>query len=176
MKSTLRLTNGEWQWDPPLQETQEEKDRRWRELVESRGRYLTLHTNTTFLSAFAPSGGQFEGCPDIGDHYQDVARDAGVDITGKVYLTGLAEFPGDPRAWVSDRDEALRVAEERGWGAEGAGCKVAPRLDGPPPQTDIADDIVDERVVNALVDHPEPERVDVGELRHEIRESLLPKV
>jgi hypothetical protein len=49
-----------------------------------------------------------------------MAERNGVDINGKVYVSGLANYLGDPRAWVSGRDDVRRVLEERGWSSQGA--------------------------------------------------------
>jgi|SRR6185436_2080230 len=40
-------------------------------------------------------------------------RAKGGSTTGKVYIGGLAEYPGDPRAWVSGKDDVKRVCRER---------------------------------------------------------------
>lgn len=133
-----------------------------------------LRTNTNFLSGFGANGKQFEDAQGLGDYYQGIALEAGVNPKGKVYLSGLARFPGDPEAWVSDRDEATRKAEMRGWGAEGDGVKVKPRLDYETPRVGVADEILDERVEMALADHPEPQKVNRGELRHEIYQKIKP--
>lgn len=47
------------------------------------------------------------------------AKAAGVSISGKVYKTSLARYPGDPRAWVSDLSDVKRVVEERNIDCEG---------------------------------------------------------
>ena len=43
------------------------------------------------------------------------AKAAGIDISGKYYCSGLADKRGwtDPEAWVSGRDDVLRVAKKR---------------------------------------------------------------
>src|SRR6516225_9010901 len=64
-------------------------------------------------------GEQFEGQDVIGDLYAQNLRDLGGSPKGKRYLHGLAEFPGDPRAWVSGLGEAKAYAESRGWGIRG---------------------------------------------------------
>ncbi len=72
------------------------------------------------------NGGQFADDPHVGDFYKSVAAKAGVSTTGKTYLGGLAEYPGDPEAWVDSRGDVKRVCEKRGWGCEGA---VTTKLD-----------------------------------------------
>jgi hypothetical protein len=79
-------------------------------------------TDSTFLSGFGANGAQFQGGPmaeEQGNHYKRVAEAGGQNVTGKVYLASLAKYPGDPRAWISDRGDVRRVVEERGWTCEG---------------------------------------------------------
>jgi hypothetical protein len=52
--------------------------------------------------------------------YRRDAEAAGVSTTGKKYISGLADRPGDPRAWVSGLDDVRSVLAERGWGCTGA--------------------------------------------------------
>lgn len=80
-----------------------------------------LNTDVEFLKGHA-NGNQFEGGPlanKMGDFYRSVAESEGQSTKGKVYLSGLAAYAGDPRAWVSDRHEAQKVLEERGWHSDG---------------------------------------------------------
>lgn len=97
-------------------------------------------TDREFLHGHC-NGNQFEGSQSMGDYYQSYAKKAGVSTKGKIYLSSLAHFPGDPKAWVSDRAHAAKVIDDNGWGAEGAISrkvkKVAERFN-----KDVADDIV----------------------------------
>lgn len=80
-----------------------------------------LMTDDVFLEGrHAAQAEQFNRNPEIADAYKGEADAAGVDITGKVYLSGLAAYPGDPKAWVSGRGDVQRVCEERGWSCKGA--------------------------------------------------------
>jgi hypothetical protein len=65
------------------------------------------------------NGRQFERTPWLGDQYKSVADRAGVSTTGKWYCSGLAAYPGDPRAWVSGRSDVLSIARERNLNVEG---------------------------------------------------------
>jgi len=89
------------------------------------------NTDREFLEGHC-CGNQFDypGGHEIGDALRQQAQAAGVNTTGKVYLGGLAAFPGDPKAWISDRYDVKRVLIERGWGSQGA-VNVAPRIPVP---------------------------------------------
>src|SRR5215831_11419922 len=54
------------------------------------------------------------------DYRYRAAAALGVDTNGKHYLSGLARYPNDPEAWVSDLSDVARVVRGRGWNCEGA--------------------------------------------------------
>ncbi len=99
------------------------------------------NTDREFLEGQGGCYDQFDGNELIGDFHRYQAKQHGVDTTGKVYLSGLAAYPGDPRAWVAGRGDAQRVLEERGWGCEGS---VKTKADVKPPTAKykVADDLV----------------------------------
>lgn len=80
-----------------------------------------IETDSTFMagSLNEPFGSQ-------GDHpltvarYKAEAKRAKISTEGKKYLSGLARFPGDPKAWVTGRGDVRRVCEERGWECTGS--------------------------------------------------------
>jgi hypothetical protein len=87
------------------------------------------------------NGNQFAENPvqsKIGDYYRRLAEESGQSTTGKVYRSGLAQFPGDPRAWVSTRGEAEQYVRETGRSCHGLVNVEAPMLDFPddPPGVD----------------------------------------
>jgi hypothetical protein len=98
-------------------------------------------TDREFLEG-RENGRQFEKTPGLGDYYAGVARARGVDPKGKVYLSGLAAYPGDPRAWVSGRGDAQRVCEDRGWSCRGSVNVKGRRAPPPEGKYRVADDIV----------------------------------
>lgn len=105
-------------------------------------------TDREFLHGYC-NGNQFERNRPMGDYYASVAKQHKVDITGKVYMSGLAAFPGDPKAWVSSRADAAKVLDERGWGSDGAVSRPV-RNKADKNRKDIADDIVRENVEKQL--------------------------
>ncbi len=122
----------------------------------------TLKTDTTFLAiADNCNGKQFEKDPKAGDYYRRMAERAGVSTTGKIYMPGLAAFPGDPRAWVSDRGDVRRICEVNGWGCDGAVKVKAQQFEHKP--VAIAEDIVQEEVKKVLEQDPDAKVEDVRE-------------
>lgn len=131
------------------------------------------NTDREFLSGLA--GHQFEKTPHLGDEYAREAIAQGVDIKGAVYLSGLASYPGDPRAWIRGRGDVQRLVEERGWNCEGAvNVKAPPPLEPPTPGPRVAEDIVQREMAEVLAQVPEPERVDLEDLREQVIETRAP--
>ena len=153
------------------QHTQGRDQKRFQEMV-SANRPPHAITDAGFMRGTA-NGSQFENSPHIGNALREVANEYGVDVKGKKYLGQLARFPGDPRAWVDSRAEAQRVAEENGWGFESGLTKVAARgLDKEPePGPGLAEDIVNDTVAEILQDVPDPQHVDVADLKEQVKEK-----
>lgn len=144
---------------------------RLEEILETR-QAPCARTDATFLRGHC-NGSQFEHVPHIGDMYRRIAERAGVDPKGKVYKAGLADFPGDPRAWVDGRGDVLRVAEEKGLHCRGA-VNYTPEPT-PPKEVPLAPDIVDGIVQDRLAAMgPDAAKADVNELRHEVVEAHKP--
>jgi len=80
----------------------------------------SLETDTTFSRGFGhdPFGGHVN--PLAKKRYLAEAKRARINTSGKRYMSGLAAYPGDPKAWVSSKSDVRKVCEERGWGCEGA--------------------------------------------------------
>jgi len=81
------------------------------------------NTDREFLEGHDGNGNQFAKGPlaeEEGNRLRKVAEAGGQNVKGKVYLGGLARFPGDPEAWVSDRGDVKRVIEKRGWKCQGS--------------------------------------------------------
>jgi hypothetical protein len=80
------------------------------------------NTDATFLHGHC-NGSQFAAGPlagELGDRLKATAEAGGQNVKGKVYLGGLARFPGDPQAWVDGKGDVKRVCEERGWKCTGS--------------------------------------------------------
>lgn len=107
------------------------------------------------------NGKQFERQPAIGDLYRRQAEAAGVSTTGKVYLSALAEYPGDPHAWVSGRGDVRRRCLEKGWGCEGAVTLKGREYEHQP--VALAEDIVQREVEKRLEADPDQRVEDVRE-------------
>lgn len=90
--------------------------------------------------------GKVEGAVDgslIGDHYLAQARQAGVNVAGKQYMSQLARYPGDPEAWVGERADIVRVAKKRNLAVDGI-VKVK-NEPAPRPEKGLSERIVNER-------------------------------
>lgn len=126
-----------------------------------------LMTDAVLLEGHA-NGNQFAGRPQLGDHYAAEAAKAGVNVKGKVYLSGLAAYPGDPRAWVSGRGDVQQVCAERGWACSGA---VTAKMAGdvaPAAAVGLADDVAARLAAKAVAADPGLAELPAGELREKV--------
>lgn len=138
------------------------------------GQTPAIRTDATFLAGHA-NGSQFSGTEYLGDFYAGVARRHGQDPKGKVYLSSLAKFPGDPEAWVSGRGDVERVLTKRGWGAEGAVNVKLPDIERPE-MVPLADDLAEAEVLDQLEAMPiqEAKRANLGEMKHAVVQKRKP--
>lgn len=87
---------------------------------------------------------------------------------GARYLSTLARFPGDPKAWVTDVGEAKARFKEFGKGCEDLGIEA--RELPPPPKVRIAEDIVQRHLQKAVADP-----ANAGKDKRELREAIIDK-
>lgn len=120
------------------------------------------NTDREFLEGRAGCYDQFSGNEKLGNYYRKVAESRGQNTTGKLYLSGLAAYPGDPEAWVSGKGDVKRVLEKRGWGADGA-VSVPVKHKAEVTGGGIASDIVEREVERRLESNPEARVEDVRE-------------
>jgi len=131
-------------------------------------------TDREFLEGHC-NGSQFAKEPHIGDGYAKLAKKMGVDVTGKVYISGLAEYPGDPKAWVSGKGDVRRVCEERGWNCRGA-VNVKSEMRQEPQSVGLSRDVVEEKVNEYLDSVPEVDRaaMRVSDIREQVIDRIAP--
>lgn len=119
------------------------------------------------------NGEQFAGNPALGNYYRRIAEAHGCSTTGKTYLSQLADFPGDPKAWVGSRADVEKVCLQTGAGCSGmVNVKVSERE--PTPAVDVADDILEERADKAIELDPGLASKNRSDLKEEIKEKIKP--
>jgi len=135
-----------------------------------------LSTDDTFFAGWTGSGGkQFENANrTTREGYMEEAKRAGVSTQGKVYMHGLAEYPGDPRAWIGTKGEAVKILEEKGWGCDRLGVKARTDV-APPPDIPLADDLVQELVGQKIVTEEIDRRTLTPSKLMEMREEVIEK-
>ncbi len=111
------------------------------------------------------NGNQFEKVPGLGDHYRRIAEAAGVSVTGRFYCAGLADFPGDPTAWVSDRGDVLRVARAKGMRVHGY-VEHDPGERPPMPDVPVAPELIEAEVAARLEEDP---GLRIDDVREEVK-------
>lgn len=75
-------------------------------------------SDTTFLANYRDA--TVKVSPMVERARREVAERMGQSTGGKVYISQLAAFPGDPQAWVDGRSDIERVCRQRGMGCDGA--------------------------------------------------------
>jgi hypothetical protein len=92
-----------------------------------------------------------------------IARRAGISITGKYYASGLADKrgPADPAAWVDSTADIKKVARERNLNVEGAVEHKAIPMP-PPPSKPLSERLTREMMRAERKSHP---KMKAGELR-----------
>ena len=120
------------------------------------------------------NGKQFEDVPHVGELYRKEAVKAGVNPTGKIYHGGIAEYPGDPKAWIDGRSHLKSICEANGWGCRGA-VNTKLRNDVEPTKVDVAEHIVEQYARKAVAADPALARKPVEEVKAAVKEKLKPK-
>lgn len=120
VNTTVPLTaEGEYDWERFAAE-RPEMDRRANEMLESGARNISLNTDAVFLEGHC-NNSQLEKMDRRSAAFLSrEAEQAGVNVKGKVYLSSLAAYPGDPFAWVDGKGDVQRVCERRNWNCDGA--------------------------------------------------------
>lgn len=134
-----------------------------------------LRTDVSFLQGHS-NGNQFAKNPKQGAAYAARAKRAGVSTQGKIYLHGLARYPGDPEAWVGDRSDVSRVLERRNWSARGVVSRTSREPENPPVlgcPGGVAEDILDSEVDSIV--QQEPEAAPTHKERVALKEKLRAK-
>lgn len=133
----------------------------------------TIKTEATFQAKGNLGGSNLP--PGVRELYLRQARAAGVTTDGRYYEARIAEYPGDPEAWISNQDDMKRVAEQRNYSIEGdvtvKNEKVAP-VKGPV----IADEIVEDLMEPILEEKLGPDFVTAkGGVVERARDDVLSK-
>lgn len=128
-----------------------------------------IKTDAIFNEGRFSGADQFAHCPAEGAWLRAQAESVGVNTTGKYYLSGLAEFPGDPAAWVSDRGDVLRVAREKNLRILDGYVTHEPIEREPVADVEIADDLIEDEVRDILDENPGACREDVRERVYALR-------
>jgi len=104
------------------------------------------------------------------------AKSAGISTAGRFYMSGIADKRGarDPKAWVSSRDDVLKVCKERKLIIRGT-INYDPGEVEPPKRVDMAPRLVNELVKKHLAENPGTKRADAVEAvkkKHALKRKL----
>lgn len=128
-------------------------------------------TDCSFLANRGTLGSQFAGDEQVLDQVVSNAKKAGYNPNANdVYLSQLASFPGDPKAFVpatGGRGHVQKVCEERGWACEGSVKVKAREPEKPVENVKLGTDLVESNVKKMVEKNPDLKRVNKRELRAE---------
>jgi hypothetical protein len=96
------------------------------------------------------------------------AKRHGFNPKGKTYISGLAEFAGDPKAWVDSTGDIVRQCEQRGLDCNGSITVDSPVV-APKAKPRVADDVVNREAMRLKRLDP---GLDLKKVRREVREQL----
>jgi hypothetical protein len=151
----------------------EGSDHTLREMLASR-RGPALMTDSVFLEGMeSRQADEFNNGAGIGDIYRKEAVSAGVNPHGKVYLSQLASFPGDPEAWVSGRGDIVRVCEKKGLDTDGA-VKVRAARRVETPEIDVAEHLTQKYVDEAIEADPGLKEKPRADVREKVLDRIAP--
>lgn len=108
----------------------------------------------------------------VADQMVQQARKAGINTAGKFYMGGIADKRGaaDPEAWVSSRDDVLRVCKKRDLEIHGAVEYVPPQKKRK--EVDINPRILREQVRAEMKANPKLSR---GEATEKVKDRIVPE-
>ena len=100
------------------------------------------------------------------------ARKAGINVSGKFYMGGLADKRGhlDPAAWIDSVADIKKVAQQRDLHVSGIVDHTPPEKP-PKKSVDIAPDILKEHVRREMKAHPKLSR---GEAIEKVKDRIVP--
>lgn len=126
-------------------------------------------TDDTFLAGRGTLLKQFDGDERaMNARIQEAQRHGYTPGVNDVYMPTLAQFPGDPRAFVRSKGECVRLAEERGTALELKGRQVVkgrtPDRDPMEDRVALAEDLIQESIPEVIRENPKLAN-DIGEAR-----------
>jgi hypothetical protein len=145
-------------------------------LAEALARRVAPGIRTDSTHFAGRMGRQFADQPERGDYYAAELRARGDSPAGKVYISGLARYAGDPEAWVSSRGEIADVCKRRGWGVSGDVNVKSDQYADPTPEIPLDPQIVTDEIELKLAKNPEiaPTPKEKERLWNETYEQRLP--
>lgn len=147
----------------------------WHEVNWKDFRFNLKGTENSFLGGRS----QYEYEDMVGQIELETAKRAGINTHGKHYVSQLAQGrgPADPKAWVSDTTDMIRVAKERGLRLRGAVNYDPPVGDVKElPDIPLADDLVAEAVRDAIQENPDlAQKLKTKKGRQELKEAAIEK-
>lgn len=95
--------------------------------------------------------------------------------TGKKYISQIARFPNDPRAWVTGKSDLQRICEQENWGCEGLlNVKATDMGYKPPDRIGLDPVLLEEYTQRAINNDPGLAEKPREEVREKVRNRIQP--
>ena len=130
------------------------------------------NTDREFFEGMGTLSKQFPGEEKMLDQVVAVAKSKGYKPNANdVYLSALAKYPGDPKAFVpatGGRGHIQKVCEDRGWECDGTVKTKYREPEEAPKKRKLAEPIIKRKMLDAHARRPETKEMDQGELRQQM--------
>lgn len=173
MIRTLKKIDGKLVWDPPYTAAELKAKRElFGQMCRSRIAPGGTGTDRTFMNDrdVRHHGLNDRMPPWMAEIYVRQAKQAGINITGKVYKGSLADGrgPACPDAWVGGTDDVLAVARKRNLKVEGI-VNYDSGYDPPPePDCPMAEDLLMDKARQKIAADPKWKEKPFQELREAV--------
>lgn len=169
---TGKFENGKFVYYPPLTKAEIAADKqRFAEMCQARRGPALNGTDRAFLEGDVIHHGLQHLRKEDALKHVEMARKAGIDITGKVYKSGLSDQrgPADPMAWVGSRDDVINACIVNKKRCRGSVTYQGPEL---PPEPDCP---LSEKVIRDISNEYVAANPDLSRKPHELREMVIEK-
>lgn len=137
------------------------------------------NTDREFFEGVGTLAKQFEGDEKVLDQItRNSMKHGHKPNANDMYVSALAKFPGDPKAFVpasGGRGHVQEVCEQRGWACSGSVNVKSREAESAPKKVALGEDIVRSKIRQMVRNNPDNARKSYRELRESVIDKHGPK-
>lgn len=140
------------------------------EILETR-QFPGVHDDTSFMANRGTLADQLGDT--VGLVTEEAKKNGYTPGYNDVYLPSLADFPGDPKAFIKQdnaKGQVRKVCEDNNWSCHGS-VSVESRNDEAPKETGLADDLVIPSFLEMKKSDPKIKYASKDEIRQEVNKK-----